>query len=229
MKIGIIGAGQIGATLARKFAAIGHQVKIANSRGPGTLVDVASQTGAIAMETIDVVRDVDVVVIAIPEVNIEQLPKDLFDDTPPNTIVIDTGNYFPTLHGRRIDDIESGLTESNWVSQQIGRPVIKVFNSISAPSLAVEGRDPSQRIALPIAGDDSRAKATVVDLVEAIGFDAIDAGGLDESWRQQPGTPAFCADLEIARLRTALGSADREQSPIARDIAIAKILESYNK
>lgn len=231
MKIGIIGAGQIGSTLARKFTGIGHEVKIANSRGPATLREIAVQTGAAAVELATAVHDVDLVVIAIPEPNVMQLPKKLFEGVPAETIVVDTGNYFPTLHGLRIDGIEAGSTESGWVSDQIGRPVIKAFNSLSAQSLAERGRPVGapDRIALSVAGDDPRAKAVVMGLAGSIGFDAIDSGTLEDSWRQQPGSPAFCTDLDVAALPGALATADRAQLPVIRDAAMTKIMEAMKQ
>ena len=126
-------------------------------------------------------------------------------------IVVDTGNYYPSFRDGTIEEIESGLTESGWVAKHLGRPVVKVFNNIMAHSLAEGGlpQGAKGRIALPVAGDDSRAKAVVIGLVDALGFDGIDAGTLDESWRQQPGTPVYCTDYDADGVRRALSVADR--------------------
>jgi predicted dinucleotide-binding enzyme len=135
----------------------------------------------------------------------------LFRGLPEAVIVVDTGNYYPSFRDGRIDAIESGMTESGWVAQQLGRPVVKAFNNIIAHSLA-EGGLPAGakgRIALPVAGDDRRAKAVVIDLIDALGFDGIDSGSLDESWRQQPGTPVYCTDLDVDGVRRGLSQADR--------------------
>jgi predicted dinucleotide-binding enzyme len=126
--------------------------------------------------------------------------------------VVDTGNYYPRRDGR-IDGIEDGTPESKWVSEQLGRPVVKAFNNIVAQHLLEDGRpagDP-HRIALPVAGDDPAAKRIVMRLVEELGFDAVDAGTLDESWRQQPGTPVYAADLNAAGVRRALAEASAER------------------
>jgi hypothetical protein len=79
------------------------------------------------------------------------------------------------------------------------------------------------RIALPIAGDDERAKGILIGLVDELGFDGIDAGGLDESWRQQPGAPAYCTDYDADGLRRALAKADRPTLPATRERAIARM------
>jgi predicted dinucleotide-binding enzyme len=211
MKIGIIGAGHIGSTLARKLNRLGHTVSVANSRGPASLAALAAETGAKAVSVTDAVKGVDLVVVTIPEKNVPLLPKGLFRGLPEAVIVVDTGNYYPSFRDGRIDAIESGMTESGWVAQQLGRPVLKAFNNIIAHSLA-EGGLPAGakgRIALPVAGDDRRAKAVVIDLIDALGFDGIDSGSLDESWRQQPGTPVYCTDLDVDGVRRGLSQADR--------------------
>ncbi len=130
-------------------------------------------------------------------------------------IVIDTGNYYPQQRDGRIDGIEAGTTESRWVSQQLGRPVIKAFNNIYAEHLLKNGSPAGTpgRIALPIAGDDAAAKAVVLKLVDELGFDGVDAGGLDDSWKQQPGTPVYGTDLDAEGVRRALSEARRDRAP----------------
>ena len=130
MKIGIIGAGQIGGTLARRFTALGHEVSVANSRGPETLSALAAEAGATAVSVPEAGRGVDLVVVTIPEKNIPNLPTGLFAETPDRMVVVDTGNYYPRQRDGRIEAIEAGLPESKWVLQQLGRPVIKTFNNI---------------------------------------------------------------------------------------------------
>ena len=183
MKIGIIGAGQIGGTLARRLTALGHEVFVANSRGPKTLSDLAAETGATAVFVPEAVHGVDLVVVTIPEKNIPNLPAGLFADMLDRVVVVDTGNYYPRQRDGRIEAIEAGLPESKWVAQQLGRPVIKAFNNIYAKHLLELGRPKGTpgRIALPVSGDDDAAKAIVLKLIDELGFDAVDAGGLDES------------------------------------------------
>jgi predicted dinucleotide-binding enzyme len=215
MKIGIIGAGQIGSTLTRRLKALGHEVRVSNSRDPRTLASLAMETGAVAVEAKDAPRDVDLVIVTIPEKNIPNLPKGLFAGVPANVIVVDTGNYYPRQRDGRIAEIESGMTESRWVEQQLGRPVIKAFNNIYARHLLERGRPAGSpdRIALPVAGDDAKAKAGVLWLVAELGFDGIDAGGLDDSWRQQPGTPVYTTDLNAEGVLKALSAAHRKRTP----------------
>jgi len=196
MRIGIIGAGHIGGTLARRLTALGHDVSIANSRGPETLTALANETGAKPVTVPEAARAGEVVIVTIPEKSIPQLPVGLFDGVPGDVVVVDTGNYYPQRDGR-IAPIENDTPESRWVSDQLGRPVIKAFNNIYARHLLERGkpRGAAGRIALPVAGDDPRAKQVVIGLVEELGFDGVDAGSLDESWRQQPGTPVYTKDL----------------------------------
>ncbi len=227
MRIGIIGAGNIGGTLARKLRRLGHEVLIANSRGPETLAALAAETGAHAVSIRDAVKGVELVVITIPEGRVEELPKDLFQGVPDSVIVIDTGNYYPLIRDGVMPELESAPSESTWVSRKIGRPVVKVFNSIIAHSLANEGRPRGAdgRIALPISGDDLGAKKVVMKLVDELGFDPVDAGGLDDSWCQQPGTPVYCTDLNEEELRKGLSSTNRERSEKLRKIAEEKLMK----
>src|SRR5262245_13944957 len=215
MKIGIIGAGQIGGTLTRRFTALGHEVIVANSRGPQTLADLATETGAIAVSVPEAVRGVDLVVVTIPEKNIPSLPAGLFADTPDHVVVVDTGNYYPRQRDGRIEPIEAGLPESKWVARQLRRPVIKAFNNIYAKHLLELGRPEGTpgRIALPVSGDDAAAKSIVLKLIDELGFDAVDAGGLDESWRQQPGTPVYTEDFDAEGVRRALSEAKKDRTP----------------
>lgn len=212
MRVGIIGAGNIGGNLARRFAQLGHEVFIANSRGPETLSDLARETGAKAVTPREAARQGEVVIVTIPEKNIPKLPRDLFAETTKNAVIVDTGNYYPRRDGR-IPEIESGVTESRWVSDQLGRAVVKAFNNIYAQHLLERGKPHGTkgRIALPVAGDDKRAKEIVIKLLDELGFDGVDAGGLDDSWRQQPGTPVYGTDFDADGVRQALAKASPER------------------
>jgi 8-hydroxy-5-deazaflavin:NADPH oxidoreductase len=214
MRIGIIGAGHIGSALARRLSELGHRIVIANSRGPATLAEVAAKTGAAPVTVEEAVRGVDLIVLTIPMKNVSTLPSGLFGSVPAAIPVIDTCNYYPRQRDGRIAEIEDGLVESAWVARQIGHSVVKVFNNIYAQHLADFGKEAGSpgRIALPVAGDDQATKAVVLTLVESLGFDALDAGPIAESWRQQPGTPAYCKDLSVAALRKALGDASQART-----------------
>jgi len=213
MRIGVIGAGAIGGTLARHLARLGHQVSIANSRGPDSLTALAAEIGATPVSVVDAANAGEVVIVSIPQKAVPDLPRGLFANVPGSVVVVDTGNYYPELRDGRIDEIERGMLDSQWVAQQLGRPVIKAFNNIYARSLREKGVPPETtgRVALSIAGDRAEAKAPVLRLADELGFDPVDGGDLDNSWRQQPGAPAYCRDLEVAALRRALAEADRSR------------------
>ena len=211
MRIGVIGAGSMGGILARHLATRGHRVSIANSRGPGSLTALAAEIGATPVSVADAVQAPEIVILAIPTKAVADLPRALFANAPSSVVVIDIGNYHPELRDGRIAAIDRGMTDSQWVAQQIGRPVIKALNNIFAKSLLEKGapKGTKGRIALPVAGDSLDAKAAVLRLVDELGFDPVDSGDLENSWRQQTGTPAYCRDLEAAALRRALTEADR--------------------
>ena len=215
MQIGIIGTGNIGGTLARRLRKLGHDVNIANSRGPKSLTGLAQETGARPVTVEDAVRGRDLIIVTIPEKSVRNLPAGLFQNVPKDTVVVDTGNYYPQQRDGRIDEIESGMTESGWVERLLGRPVVKAFNNIDWHHLRDLGRPKGapNRIALPVAGDDPKAKEVVIRLMDELGFDGIDAGTIDESWRQQPGTPVYSTDLNAAGVRGALREARKERTP----------------
>ncbi|SFQ58164.1 NADPH-dependent F420 reductase [Hymenobacter arizonensis] len=216
MNIGIIGAGHIGSALAVRLTSLGHSVQIANSRGPETLTDVAQKTGATPVTAKEAARHGEIIVVTIPLKNIPDLPKDLFEDVPADVPVIDTSNYYPYLRDGQLPELESGdLTESEWVQQHLGRPVVKVFNNIYADHLQNSGKPAGTpgRVSLPVAGDDAAAKQKVMALVDELGFDAVDNGSLHESWRQQPGTPSYGADMPAAELQQHLASLGTQRTP----------------
>jgi len=164
---------------------------------------------------------VDVLIIAIPLEKVRELPPSVIVSLPRGSVVVDTGNYILQLNGV-ITGIDEGLPETAWVSRQLGVRAVKAFNSITAFSLANGGRPKSaaDRIALPVAGDDPGARTAVIDLVEELGFTAFDAGPLADSWRQQPGQPAYATDLTANELPIMLARADRHAAARRRDLAM---------
>ena len=225
MKIGIIGAGELGGTLIRQYSRAGHSVKMANATGTEKLKSLASETGALAVTLADAVTDVDVIVISIPLIGILTLPR-LFKNTSPSIIIIDTCNYYPIRDGI-IKEIEDGMPESVWVSNQLQRPVIKAYNNILYRSLANSGlpKGTASRLALPIAGDDKQSKDVVSLLVDDSGFDSLDYGSLQDSWRQQPGSPVYCTDLTLTQLKKSIVKARKDLLPERRELGLKYILK----
>jgi predicted dinucleotide-binding enzyme len=229
MRIGIIGTGNIGSTLARKLAQAGHSIRIANSRGPDTLKDLAEETGAKAVAAPEAARGVDVVILSIPFGKLPLL-RGFLAGLPDDVVVADTSNYFPVRDGP-IAAIDGGQVESLWVSEHIGHPVVKAWNNVLAATLAGKGLPAGAggRIALSVAGDDPAAKKVVLSLVEATGFDAIDGGPLAESWRQLPITGAYCSELTAPEMRAALAAADRARAPQRRERMVKEFMALGDK
>jgi predicted dinucleotide-binding enzyme len=225
MKIGILGTGAIGKTLIQRLSAARHDVKFANSRGPETIQADVLSLGGHAVAASEAMRDVDVVILSVPLNRIPEIAP-LVADLPSGTLVIDTSNYYPQRDGM-IDAIEGGQVESLWVVEQLGRPVAKAWNSISAGSFASTSKPAGspERIAIPVAADSEKDRKAAMGLVEDTGLDAIDAGSLADSWRQQPGTPCYCTDLTRDELPSALAAADAVRSPKRRDISLAAVME----
>jgi len=225
MNFGVIGPGNIGEVIVRKLRDAGYPVKMANSRGPESLKDLAAKTGAIPASLEQVVQDVDMLFVVVPQKAIPELPKGLLNKARQETIVIDVGNYYPFRDGR-IDELENGLKESVWVERQIGRPVVKVLNNIIAKALAEAGRPAGgrDRVALPISGDNSKAKEIVAQLIDRFGFDSVDAGAIAESWRQQPGSPVYCTNPTKEELQLLLKKVDRSSLATNREKALKAYL-----
>ncbi|MDZ5447744.1 NAD(P)-binding domain-containing protein [Micromonospora sp. 4G57] len=206
MKIGIVGSGHIGGTLTRRLTALGHEVTVTNSRGPQSLTGLAAETGAAAGTLDETVQGAELVVVAVPVKAVPDLPAALFD----GKVVVDADNYYPERDGDIAELLDRSLSSSRWTAEHLkGARVVKAFNTIQAPHLMDNGRPAGSpdRIALPVAGDDAQAKQVVMELVEELGFDPVDGGTLDESWRQQPDTPVYGADRDADGVRQGLAHA----------------------
>jgi predicted dinucleotide-binding enzyme len=208
MRIGLIGAGNIGSTLARLAVEHGHDVMLSNSRGPGTLGGLVSHLGAraVAGTAAEAAAFGDVVAVAIPLKNYRRVPAAELA----NKIVIDANNYYPQRDGQIPELDDDAVTTSELLAAFLPESrVVKAFNNIYYADLAAQGEPagtPGRR-ALPIAGDDPEAKKAVADLIEEFGFDVVDAGGLAEGRRFQRGTPANVTRLDADALRAALAEA----------------------
>ncbi|WP_032368304.1 NADPH-dependent F420 reductase [Rhodococcoides fascians] len=225
MKIGIIGAGSIGSTIARRLARRGHEVAIANSRGPETISAAALTTGARAVTAAEAVRDVEVLIVSVP-MNRNADIAAFVRTVPEDAVVIDTSNYYPMRDGA-MPAFDDGQVESVWLSELFGRPVAKAWNAITSQSFdnkATEAGDPN-RVAIPVAADSGTHRALAMSLVEDTGFDAVDAGVLADSWRQQPGAPVYCTDRTKLAMPRWLAAAEKARVPQRRDLAMTSIGE----
>jgi 8-hydroxy-5-deazaflavin:NADPH oxidoreductase len=225
MKIGIIGAGEVGGTLIRHYTQAGHHVKVANASGVEKLKSIAAETGASPVAIAEVVMDVDVIVISIPFFAVRNLSRDLFRTVPEKTTIIDTCNYYPIVSGV-IPEVVDGMHESVWVSNQVGRPVIKAYNNLFYRSLVHSGLPAGHaaRVALPIAGDDKQSKQVVASLINDSGFDSYDHGTLQDSWRQEPGSPVYCTDLPLPQLKKSIAKAKKELLAGRRETGLKHIM-----
>ncbi|QHL86922.1 NAD(P)-binding domain-containing protein [Nibribacter ruber] len=223
MKIGIIGTGAIGSILAKKFSSAGHQVKVTNTRDMSTLKEIATNLGAEAATLEEVVKDVEAIIFSIPFKAYTDLPKNLLLGVPQEVVIMDTSNYYPLRDGE-LPGLQ-GKTESEYISETLGRPVVKVFNNIMEYTLKHKGKATGEegRIAISIAGDNEEHKKVAAGLVDQTGFDAVGGGILAESWRQEPGTPAYCTELNAGELKEALARAEKGKAPAARDFVMAEL------
>lgn len=224
MKIGIIGTGAIGGTIAKKMVAAGHQVKVYNTSSAEQLKAKARELGAESASINSVVKNVNIIILSTPTSAIPLLPKDLFAVADDDVIIVDTSNYYPFRDGD-IEELKDGKVESVWVSEQIGRPVIKAFNNLLAKTLESGGnrKGAEGRIAMAISGDDKQAKETVEQLIDDAGYDSVDAGSLADSWKHQPGTPAYCTELNAVELGQALQNGIKETAAEIRDSVINQL------
>lgn len=208
--IGIIGSGNIGSNVARAAIAAGYDVLISNARGPESLTGLVGELGSRA-EAVDVgqaAAESDMVVVAIPLRAIGTLPVGALA----GAVVIDANNYYPERDGR-IESLDQNLTTTSELLQDVlpSSRVVKAFNNIWAKHIPADGLPAghADRRALPVAGDDPDAKAQVIGLLDALGFDAVDAGPLSESWRFERDTPTYGVRTTAAELAAALPLAPR--------------------
>lgn len=228
MKIGILGAGSIGSTLARRLSRRGHEVTIANSRGPETIGPEALSTGARAVEASEVAVGIEVLIVSVP-MNRNADVAEHVRAAPAGAVVIDTSNYYPMRDGR-MAAFDEGQVETIWLSELFGRPVAKAWNAVTSQSFdarSTEAGDP-QRVAIPVAADWDADRRIAIELVEDTGFAGFDAGPLVDSWRQQPGAPVYCTDRSPADIGRWLAAADKERVPQRRDLAM-EVIGEYSR
>jgi 8-hydroxy-5-deazaflavin:NADPH oxidoreductase len=190
--VGFIGSGSIGGTVARLAVAAGYDVVLSNSRGPATLVGLVGELGpqARAATSAEAAAAGDIVVVSVPFHAHRQLPVEQLA----GKVVLDTDNYYPQRDGHFAELDEGLLTSAELEQRHLGTAkVVKVFNNIFFRHLQSLPRPAgaADRTALTIAGDNAEAKRTAAAFLDAIGYDAVDIGPLAESWRVQPGQPAY--------------------------------------
>ncbi|RKR89889.1 hypothetical protein BDK92_4248 [Micromonospora pisi] len=206
MHIGIIGAGNVGGTLAKRLAESGHEIAIANSRGPQTLQDLVGELGhrSHAVSASEAARFGDLVIVSVPFGRYDELPTKELKGKP----VMDTGNYYPERDGHYPELDEDKTTSSEMVQQHLkGAHVVKAFNTLHAENMRDHARQSSaqERYGIPMSGDDPQAKRAIADLVEELGFQPVDAGDLATGGRkQQPGSITYEADFTADELVEAL-------------------------
>jgi predicted dinucleotide-binding enzyme len=208
--IGIIGSGHVGSNLAQAAIAHGYDVVLSNSQGPDSLAGLVKDLGprASAATPAQAAADGDFAIVAIPIATIGQVPVEPLA----GKVVIATINYFPQRLGR-IPEIDNGTTTAPGLLQAHlpASKIVRAFSMINAAEMSGDGHpegDPRRR-ALALAGDDPAAKQLVAGLYNEFGFDALDIGGLDESWRLDAGQPAFVTRQNLAELTANVARAKR--------------------
>ncbi|MGN9846728.1 NADPH-dependent F420 reductase [Nonomuraea sp. H19] len=217
MKVTVIGAGAIGGNLARKLSEAGHEVQVADARGPAAVPADVLASGARAVAPEAAVRDRDVIILSIPFDRVPELAG-LLSSVPEQTVVIDTSNYYPHLSGH-IEAVDNGQVESVRNAELLGRPLVKAWNAALAETQRAKGVPAGTpgRIAIPVAADSQESRRVAMQLVDDTGFDPFDAGTLADSWRQQPMGPAYCTELTLEEMGPALAAADRDKDMRVRD------------
>ncbi len=211
--IGIIGAGNIGSQVARAAIATGHDVVISNSREPETLASLVHELGdhSRAATSAEAAAAGDFVVVTIPLKNIDQLPVDELA----GKVVIDTNNYYPQRDGQIAELDSESATVSGLLQNKLPTSrVVKGFNHITAQDITTDGApagSPDRR-ALAVAGDDEDAKRIVVSLYDQFGFDTVDVGSLDDSWRVERDQPAYVVRQNATELRANVALAERDKN-----------------
>lgn len=208
MKIGILGAGYVGQAVAKAAKAAGHDVMLSNSRDPRTLFSEKNTLGVAVGTAAEAAAFGDVIVAGAPLWNFEALPADELA----GKVVIDTMNYYPGRDGAIPPLDREETTTSAMVAEHLrGAKVVKALNAIMMSDLGPLARPAgaTDRKAIPIAGDDAAAKETVATFLDDIGYDALDAGTLAESWRFERDRPAYCVPMDRAALERTLAATTR--------------------
>ena len=204
-KIGIIGAGRLGTTLARSLMKAGYAVSIINSKNPASLeLQLRILLPGVEARPVDeLIGWADVIILAVPLREYTKLPLELMR----GKVVIDAMNYWAPIDGKIAEFERYAGSSSELVAVSIpGAHVVKTFNSVAYSELEEHGlpAEDSRRRAIPLAGDDTQAKTLASELIESIGFDAVDLGNLREGRHFQPDTELFNQRLTIRDIKQSL-------------------------
>ena len=209
-RVGIIGAGHIGSTLARGLAERGYEVVISNSRGPETLTALAGELGPnVSAGTVtDAAASGDVVIVTVPLKALEQIPVEPLA----GKIVLDTNNYYWERDGH-IAALDAKQTTTTGMLQDHlpASKVVKAFNHLYSTDILTTGAPSGteDRRALATASDHPDAVAFVTELYDEFGFDTVDIGSVAESWRVERDQPAYVSRQTKAELEANLARATR--------------------
>ena len=204
MRIAVIGAGNIGANAARLLVKAGHEVRIAGSGDAAKLAATATEIGATPASIGEAVRASNIVMFAMPWTARAAVAAAAGDAAFSGKVVIDATN--PYVDYPNVEDL-GGRTSSSVMAEALpGAHVVKALNTLYAEKLANSGlsKGAPDRIALPVSGDDPASVATVITLLDEIGFDAADAGSLANSRKQEPDQPFYARSDNLAHLRAML-------------------------
>ena len=211
MRIGILGSGHIGRTLAALWVWAGHEVALSNTRGPDSLREVVEDLGEHARATTatEAAAFGEVVVLAVPFIRYRDLPVQQLT----SKIVIDTSNYYPDRDGHHAELDSGDATSSEVIAAALpGARLVKAINTMYWERLRAAGqpRGSHGRLAIPLAGDDAEAKSVVAKLIDEIGFDPVDTGSLRAGGRrQQPGSAIYNVPLTRAGIEQRLSAASK--------------------
>ncbi|MEL6681846.1 MAG: NAD(P)-binding domain-containing protein [Pseudomonadota bacterium] len=203
MRIGIIGAGFVGKTLTQAAVQNGHEVMISNSRAKETLFSHGHLLSCLTGSASEAAAFGDIVILAAPMSAYNKLPKNQLQEK----VVIDACNYYPERDGDIPPLQNRETTSSALIASSIKNPaVVKAFNCIVMTDMPRDARPSgaANRRALPFAGDDDNARQIVSGMIDAFGFEPVDAGPLSESWRFEPETPVYCVPLQAKELKASL-------------------------
>lgn len=209
MKIGVVGAGNVGKSVAKLFIKHQFEVMIANSRDPSSLFSLGMRIPKAKLGTVRQVCEYsDIIFLAIPLINVTQLTADDFA----GKLIVDLNNYYPARDGDIAGLSTYEISTAEFVANRLCKStIVKAFNNILAEHIYQDARPKGSRDrrALPVASDDGEAKTTIMSLMDKLGFDPLDGGTLAESWRYERGKPAYCFSLNYSEMKDALAKAER--------------------